>query len=383
MTPRETLRQISDDYEQSAVDDELNALPEKYRLPIFLCCVEGKSLEVTAKQLGWSLGSVKGRLERGRQELRRRLMLRRTGAGLGVALAAITPQTATATTFPEFTASGFADAPVPTALFESTVQAAMQYAAGRSTLGYVTQHALSLADGSFQLMSASTMKFAACTAFALGVIAWGGSQIPAPAKAGGSGPTNTIELHAGIEVGEAPIAATLVALAGDGDAPRGAREGDKPREGAREGDQPRSANRESAGREGAREGARESGSREGAGREGTAREGMRGMQQDPLAGFRPANQREAVLLQMIMALRNEVAQLRAQVQNQGGEGMRRGVGDGDRANKGPRDGEAGAKGPRDGERKGVRGPKDGEEGAKKGPGDGDAGAQKGPRDGES
>ncbi len=222
-------------------------------------------------------------------------------------------------------------------------------------------------------MSASTMKFAACTAFTLGVIAWGGSQIPSPAKAGGSGPTNTIELHTGIEVGngrtanERPIATTLVALAGEGDAPRGAREGDRPREGAREGDQPRSANREGAAREGAREG----GPREAAGREASARDGMRGMQQDPLAGFRPANQREAVLLQMIMQLRNEVAQLRAQVQTQGGEGMRRGVGDGDRANKGPGDGERATKGPRDGEDGAKKGPRDGEGGAKKGSRDGD------------
>ena len=58
------------------IDDELARLPEKYRLPVLLCCMRGLSREEVAQQLGWSAAAVKGRLERGRQRLAKRLAAR-------------------------------------------------------------------------------------------------------------------------------------------------------------------------------------------------------------------------------------------------------------------------------------------------------------------
>src|SRR5205807_691894 len=54
--------------------------------PIVLCLLHGVSQDEAAAQLGWSPGSVKGRLERGKEVLRRRLSAR--GVTLSAALTA-------------------------------------------------------------------------------------------------------------------------------------------------------------------------------------------------------------------------------------------------------------------------------------------------------
>ena len=67
MTARELL---------AAVDEEIQALPAAYRTAVVLCGVQGLSHTEAAARLGWSAGSVKGRLERARARLRVRLEAR-------------------------------------------------------------------------------------------------------------------------------------------------------------------------------------------------------------------------------------------------------------------------------------------------------------------
>jgi RNA polymerase sigma factor (sigma-70 family) len=62
--------------------EEVDRLPERLRRPLVLCYFEGFSRDEAAEQLGWSAGTVKGRLERGRLLLKARLTRR------GIALAA-------------------------------------------------------------------------------------------------------------------------------------------------------------------------------------------------------------------------------------------------------------------------------------------------------
>jgi len=68
--------QISLQEALSAVDGELDSMPEKYRVPLILHLIEGKSREEVASQLGMSFGTIRRRIEDGREMLRKRLIRR-------------------------------------------------------------------------------------------------------------------------------------------------------------------------------------------------------------------------------------------------------------------------------------------------------------------
>ncbi|MGE3807581.1 MAG: RNA polymerase sigma factor [Gemmataceae bacterium] len=71
---------------EQVIDEEVERLPEKYRLPLVLCCLQDQTLDEAAQQLGWSITTVKGRLQRGREQLRARLQRR----GITLSLACLT-----------------------------------------------------------------------------------------------------------------------------------------------------------------------------------------------------------------------------------------------------------------------------------------------------
>ncbi|MHB1423196.1 MAG: sigma-70 family RNA polymerase sigma factor [Gemmataceae bacterium] len=66
------------------LDEEIARLPSAQRSAVILCCLEGQTREEAARILGCTQGSLKGRLERGRQRLQERL--RRRGVALSAAL---------------------------------------------------------------------------------------------------------------------------------------------------------------------------------------------------------------------------------------------------------------------------------------------------------
>ncbi|WP_422930006.1 sigma-70 family RNA polymerase sigma factor [Singulisphaera sp. PoT] len=72
-----------DPLRDEAVHEELNRLPEKYRRPLLLCDLEGRTHQEAARFLGWPVGTIKSRQAQGRKLLRERLLRR----GVGVAVA--------------------------------------------------------------------------------------------------------------------------------------------------------------------------------------------------------------------------------------------------------------------------------------------------------
>jgi RNA polymerase sigma factor (sigma-70 family) len=80
--------------------DEVRRLPDKYRVPLVLSYLEGKTNEEVAALLNWPVGTVKGRLSRARALLQSRLVRRGvtlsaafllTGLGDGTVFAEVVP----------------------------------------------------------------------------------------------------------------------------------------------------------------------------------------------------------------------------------------------------------------------------------------------------
>jgi RNA polymerase sigma factor (sigma-70 family) len=111
------------------VQQEVSRLPEKYRSVVVLCFWEGMTQEQAASQLGCPLGTVRSRMARARDLLRRRLATR-----------GIAPATAAIAAFfdPAGASAAVPLAPLSPTLVRSSVRAAMQVAAGKTSAEVVS-----------------------------------------------------------------------------------------------------------------------------------------------------------------------------------------------------------------------------------------------------
>jgi RNA polymerase sigma factor (sigma-70 family) len=103
---------------RAILDEEIGRLADKYQGPLILCCLESKSYDRAAKELGLPKSSLTRRLTRAKELLRRRLMKR------GITL--------TVPVLGTLLAEKAAAAPVSVILMIKTVKAALNVAGGKA-----------------------------------------------------------------------------------------------------------------------------------------------------------------------------------------------------------------------------------------------------------
>jgi RNA polymerase sigma factor (sigma-70 family) len=181
--------------------EELHSLAARYRQPLVLCYLEGRSRQEAADELGLTMATVKGRLARGLRILRTRLAHR--GLALSGAAALLTREMATA------------QASAALAPAAQTAALATTFVYGTPSVGVGTSAAVGTGAAAVTLAKKGllAMKFATAAKPALGLLAMGMTAgalalAAGDGSAGGSG-----------DDGGASRVTTVVELVADGDEP--------------------------------------------------------------------------------------------------------------------------------------------------------------------
>jgi RNA polymerase sigma factor (sigma-70 family) len=143
----------------TALDEELESLPDHFRAPLLLCYFEGKTRDQAAQQLGWSLRTLERRLAHGLKLLRARLTRRGIELSAALLAAGISQQAASAA--------------VSASVVAAAVEASVTFSFGAVPAGVASAHVVTLARGGMRAMAMSTLKTALVVLLAAGALTAG------------------------------------------------------------------------------------------------------------------------------------------------------------------------------------------------------------------
>jgi RNA polymerase sigma factor (sigma-70 family) len=154
--------------------EEIDRLPERLRIPVVLCDLEGLTHERAASSLGWPIGTLKSRLTRARELLRGRLSRRGLALPAGLLIAEAT--------------SRAAEAALWLPLLDSMTQAAVSLTTSRpAALGVISARVAQLTQEvqktmlmtRFKIVSVVVLMAGSLAAAAAGVLAQQGTEADA------------------------------------------------------------------------------------------------------------------------------------------------------------------------------------------------------------
>ncbi len=150
------------------VQEEVSRLPQNYRAVVVLCYWQGLTHEHAAVQLGCPLGTVRSRLARARNLLRRRLIRRGLAPPAVLLVAGLDGGPAPAST------GAWPVSPVPPELVQSTIQVAAHIVAGQPTAPVAPGVAASLVQRVLWSMTMFNIKIAIVGVVVVSLVGSGG-----------------------------------------------------------------------------------------------------------------------------------------------------------------------------------------------------------------
>jgi RNA polymerase sigma factor (sigma-70 family) len=156
--------------EFEVLHEEVSRLPERYRIPLLLCDLEGLTYQDAARRLGCPVGTIGVRLRRARERLRMRITRRGLAPTAGLLASLLGAEVALMQ--------------VPSALVDSTVSAAMGFAVSKAAAAdLASTSVIALSETVLRTMLSSRLKLATHVALGVGIVAalgwpfWHGQRI--------------------------------------------------------------------------------------------------------------------------------------------------------------------------------------------------------------